>query len=162
MVHGIPVQPFLVEDTENTLNTTLFSDECATFNPIRVTGTPRWLAQPGSKRAASVVFSVASETEKTHALQNGLYIAGIKVRTTPYRPYSAKTQCHRCQGFGHDPKTCKRPTRCGICAEKHHTRAHICSVCNNTSTCEHVKCVNCSGNHPSNSSQCETYNAIRG
>ena len=156
VAHGIPTQPF-AED----LN--LLKDECSMFNPIKLIQTPRWLTKPEGKQAGSIVFAVATETEKKYCLQEGLIIAGLKTKVVNYKAFSPKTQCYKCQGYGHNPTTCRKPTKCRLCAKNHHTRDHKCNVCDSSELCSHVetKCSNCNGNHMANSTDCEVFRAIR-
>jgi hypothetical protein len=158
VAHGVPIQAF------TDLN--LLKDEFNTFNPVVVTGKPMWLTIPEKRtlqRAGSVAFSVSNETEKQHCLKHGLIIAGERVRVVNYKAYSPKTQCYRCQGYSHDPSTCRKATRCRLCASNHQTKDHKCITCNSSTLCDHIeaKCSNCSGNHTSNNPECEIFKSIK-
>lgn len=156
VAHGIPTQPFAE-------NLNLLKDECSMFNPIKLIETPRWLIKPEGKQAGSIVFVVSTETEKKYCLQEGLVIAGLKVKVVNYKAFSPKTQCYKCQGYGHNPTTCRKPTKCRVCAKNHQTRDHKCTTCDSSELCSHVetKCSNCNGNHMANSTECEVFKAIR-
>ena len=156
VAHGVPV----LQDIDAV---GIFQQEVETFNPIKVKGSPRWLRQPtGEKRAGSVVFAVPTEEEGAYSLKNGLYVAGVRVKVVAYKAFTYKTQCYRCQGFGHNPATCNKQIACAICSNKHLTRLHKCSSCAASQLCEHVTpaCSNCKGKHMANNKDCEVYKAI--
>lgn len=157
VAHGIPILPDM-----NILQ--FFADEAKTFNNITVLGAPRWLTQPKEgQRNGSVVFAVADTAEKNRVRQNGgIYIAGILAKVRDYRDFTPKTQCFRCGAFGHNPRTCRKPTKCALCSENHFTKDHSCGTCKASGPCGHIqlKCVNCSGPHAANSRDCEVFRAI--
>ena len=155
IAHGIPTRAF-------TNNLPLFKSEVETFNEVKIIGSPRWLKEPTGKLAGSVKFAVATEEEK-HICLAGLTIAGISVKVETEKAFTNSTQCYRCQGFGHNPKTCKNKAKCRLCGENHHTYGHKCNKCDSTTECEHlqVKCSNCGGNHKANDRSCEVVRAIR-
>ena len=107
VAHGVPVRPFSMG---NAFDEDLFKSEVFTFNQIEVIGKPRWLADPTGKGklAASVAFAVPSQTVANKALEKGLYIAGEKVTVQVLKGYSNRTQCFECQGFVHDPLSCRK------------------------------------------------------
>ena len=161
VAHAIPTQLFGGPTDLNVIR-----DEIHTFNPIKVSGSVGWLTAPDKrqgKRASSIVFTVITEAERKHCLKNGLFIAGEKVQVVNYKAYSPKTQCYRCQGFGHNPATCRKPIKCRLCAGNHHTRDHKCITCNSSNLCGHTeaKCTNCNGNHTANSTECEIFRSIK-
>ena len=156
VAHGVPV----LQDVDAV---SIFQQEAETFNSVKVKGSPRWLRQPTEeKRAGSVVFAVQTEEQGAYSLKNGLYIAGVRVKVVAYKAYTYKTQCYRCQGFGHNPTTCNKPMACSICSKKHLTRLHKCMSCSASQLCEHITplCTNCKGKHMANSKECEVYKAI--
>ena len=156
VAHGVPVLPEV--DTIS-----IFQQEVETFNPVKVKGNPRWLKAPTEeKRAGSVVFAVPTEDEGIFSLKNGLYIAGVRVKVAAFKTFTHKTQCYRCQGFGHNPSTCNKPVACAICAKRHLTRVHKCNSCSASQLCEHATpaCANCKGNHMANNKECEVYKAV--
>ena len=137
-----------------------FKEEVRVFNPYRVKETPRWLKQPREdQRAGSVVFIAPREQEKL-ILASGLLVFGKRVKVVPYIPYTSKTQCYRCQGFSHDPTTCRAPYCCRVCAKAHPTRAHKCPTCLE-GPCKHTTCANCKGDHAANSRDCEVIRALK-
>ena len=156
VAHGVPILPEI--DTVG-----IFQQEAETFNPIKIKGVPRWLKAPtADKRAGSVVFAVPTEEQATHCRKNGLFIAGVRVKVAVYKAFTNKTQCYRCQGFGHNPATCNKPIACAVCAKRHLTKMHKCNDCSASQQCEHtnLSCVNCKGNHAANNKDCEVYKAI--
>ena len=152
VAHNIPVSSF-----------TDFSEEVKTYNNLQVVGNPRWLVKPENKEAGSVVFAVKSTTEEKTCVQQGLIFAGTKVKVVKYRPFSLKTQCFKCQGFGHNPTTCQQRLACRLCSKSHHTKNHICPTCKKEGKYEHLvsKCINCTRNHEADSLDCEVVQAIR-
>lgn len=60
-------------------------------------------------------------------------------------------QCHRCQGWSHVTSNCYNKPACLKCAGDHFTRD-----CTKEKTTP-AKCVNCSGTHPANYTQCPEY-----
>lgn len=157
VAHGVPV-------CEETDALSIFQQEAETYNPIKVMGAPRWLKKPRPDQlAGSVVFAVPTADQGAYSQKNGLYIAGVRAKVVAYKTFNSKTQCHRCQGFGHDPTTCSRQARCAICAKPHLTRVHKCPKCNASERCEHIElsCINCKGKHQANSPSCEVHSAIR-
>ena len=156
VAHGVPVLSEI--DTIG-----IFQQEAETFNPVKIKGTPRWLKAPTEdKRAGSVVFAVPTEEEALYSRKNGLYIAGVRVKVAVFKAFTQKTQCYRCQGFGHNPTLCNKPVACAICSKKHLTRMHKCTSCNASQVCEHIApaCVNCKGKHAANNRECEVYRAV--
>ena len=156
VAHGVPV----LQEIDAI---SIFQQEVETFNPVKVKGSPRWLKQPAEeKRAGSVVFAVPTEEEANYSRKNGLYIAGVRVKVAVYKAYTNKTQCYRCQGYGHNPATCNKPVACAICSKRHLTRMHKCNSCSASQQCEHTipSCINCKGKHAANSKECEVYKAI--
>lgn len=156
VAHGIPALHF-----------SDFQNEIAGYNDICVVGTPRWLCPvKEGKRAGSVVFSVATEVEKRKCLSYGLNLFGRKTDIEEYRAWNGRTQCFRCQGFGHNPKTCRKRIACGYCNKNHFTRSHRCGKCNNAAGCEHIQlqgtCVNCKGDHNPRDLRCPIVKTHRG
>ena len=75
-------------------------------------------------------------------LPESLKIGYMNVRVTPYIP--SPMRCFKCQRFGHISKFCKNKEICNLCAQEHHD-----------GDCKGPKlCVNCGGDHPSNSKIC--------
>lgn len=139
-----------------------FIEDLKTFYKIDVVGTFCWMKRPEEGRlTGSFCFSVRTEAERNTALQ-GLWIGGFRVKVVNLRTFSRRTQCYRCQGFAHNPNTCKNGLKCRYCAQKHPTKAHRCPTCNSSELCSHitVKCANCNAAHPADYSECEVKKAI--
>lgn len=60
-------------------------------------------------------------------------------------------QCHRCQRWGHATTNCRASPKCLKCAKSHLTRE-----CDRKDE-DAIKCANCSGQHPANSTECKIY-----
>jgi len=153
VAHGVPTRPFVKGIG---LDEDLFKSEARIFNSIEIVGRPRWLANPDGKLAGSVAFAITDEKAYKAALLKGLYIAGVKVTVQPLKAFSDKTQCFKCQGYAHNPASCRKRA-CRICGENHYTKDHRCSSCLSNGNCPHitVRCVNCGGGHTANNPNCE-------
>ena len=138
-----------------------FKSEVKTYNGIDTIGEPRWLIQPKNS-AGSVIFAVKNEIDEKRCLR-GLIFEGIDVKIVKFRSFSPKSQCFKCQGFGHDPKTCKNKKSCKFCGKNHFTKDHVCLSCKSSGKCIHLipKCVNCGQNHIADDPICETIREIR-
>jgi hypothetical protein len=110
-----------------------------------------------------VVFAVATEAQKQTLIQKGLIIAGITAKVEALKAFTPTTQCFWCQGFNHNPRTCRKRPKCRLCAGGHPTRQHKCNTCEASGACDHLrpKCSNCGGAHPANDLKCEVYRAVR-
>jgi hypothetical protein len=156
VVHGVPIQPFSTSDGLSVLR-----NEIEIFNPdLKLLRDPNWLCSEENrqtKRHASIVFAVADEEQAQKATQRKLYIAGSQLIAESYKSAKFKTQCQKCQKFGHSTKDCFSKECCQICAEKHYTRQHKCQICQTIGVeCPHakLKCRNCGENHRANSQLC--------
>jgi hypothetical protein len=126
------------------------------YDDTQVKDTARWLSRASDlewKTTGSIVFPVASVAASKGLLRYGLNILGKNCRVEAYRSHSARAQCFRCQGYGHNPKACKGPVACRLCSKNHFTFSHKCSTCGSSSACNHqeAKCTNCSQSHAANS-----------
>jgi hypothetical protein len=155
VAHGVPYHPQDCDISE------IFKSEVETFNPVKVKGRWNYLKKPTeASRHVSIAFAVETEDEAKYIRKNGLYVAGVHCKIANFRAFGPRTQCFQCQGYGHNPRTCHKPQRCRLCADDHFTWDHECGTCKATKLCEHVKCVNCSGHHPSDYKGCEVYKTI--
>ena len=163
---GLPLSCFRLESDNSGVPTearSAFHAECQDFNPVQVKGAVRWLKKP-TKPEGSIVFAVDTQREQQYCLQKGLFIAGKRVSVVNFKTHSQYSQCPRCQGFGHNPAQCRKRIACKLCAGKHFTKNHQCTICNSSSECSHMKakCANCGENHPANNRDCEILKAVRG
>ena len=161
IAHKVPVSVFQQADS---FDSQLFKLETETYNQLKLIGNAGWLAKSvDGKRASSVVFAVATEEEKWTCLTGGLTVAGVTCKVEILKPFTPKTQCFRCQAYGHDPTKCRRKPACRICGETHFTKDHACDSCQTASnSCSHKPpyCANCSGAHTADSSECEVRRAL--
>ena len=156
VAQGVPVREF--DDL------TALKKDIETFNPITVTGEPRWLSKNlEGKRTSSVVFAVTTEKEATYCLRNSIIVAGQTTRVSRFKQFSPRTQCYRCLGFGHNPATCKGKPACRYCGKNHYTTSHRCTTCGSSTPCEHLtpRCANCKGPHHADSLECEVVRAFQ-
>ena len=163
VISGIPLTDF------NNRDLSIINEEITTFNKgLSPIGTPYWLT-PLSRREnleqrfGKIIVSFATKEEANKAVQRRLYIAGISVRVEHYNQVSRSTQCSKCQAFGHLEATCKRPARCKLCSESHHSKLHYCNTCNSKAKCIHLvpKCINCKESHTADDKNCQVYKAVK-
>ena len=154
VAHGIPAESDL----------TKFEAECTGFNDIRPIGQGRWLNPASEKPYKSVVFAVKTQVDKASCLRYGLFLFNRRSKVEVFRAWGPKTQCYRCQSFGHNPSACKKQVACWLCRKQHFTKSHYCKVCNETGKrCIHtaVRCVNCNESYEVNSTECYTVKTVR-
>ncbi len=156
VVHGVSIQPFSTSD-----GLFLLKDEIETFNPgLKLTRNPSWLSSEENRQNklhASIVFAVNDAEQAKNAVQKMLYIAGTQLTAEQYKSADIKTQCQKCQKFGHATRHCVNQNWCQICAKNHNTKLHRCQICNTTGVeCPHakLKCKNCGEDHRANSQIC--------
>jgi len=154
IIHGIPKEGF-----------SDFKSEIETYNSVKIMGKPRWLVPiKDGKNAGSIVFNIKTIEEQNYCIKNGLTFYGSQFNVTKFKSFSEKTQCYKCQGFGHNPKNCNKKPVCRYCGKNHYTKTHVCRECKKDGLCDHtqLKCVNCEGNHAADSINCEIVKAIKG
>jgi hypothetical protein len=158
VAHMIPTSIFNVEGGMD-----LLQEEIQAFNGLNPITKPVWLSSPenrAKKMHGSVLLAFESKIEAEKALRNRLQIAGISVRTTEFILARPTDQCHRCQQFGHNERTCKKDPKCPICADNHPKRLHHCHICTSRGEkCIHskIKCANCLGAHEATDKSCKAY-----
>lgn len=98
----------------------------------------------------SMVMATTEKSEEGKRLFNIRKLLGLNVRTEPKRRQTGKTQCFRCQRFGHVQLNCTLPPRCAFCAKDHQSRD-----CTKTrGPGKEATCANCEGAHPAFASGC--------
>lgn len=87
-----------------------------------------------------------------NAAVSEVMVGNSKFRTKIYIP--RPMQCKRCFRFGHTAKLCKSGQEvCGHCGVKGHPTAS----CQHANDASKVRCINCEGNHQSQSASCPKY-----
>ena len=87
-------------------------------------------------------------TFNTSVLPKQVKVALFRVSVNAY--ILNPLRCYQCQLFGHHEDKCKKQMICVNCGEPKH--------CIHDKDCTNVaKCVNCSGNHPADSRQCQAW-----
>lgn len=84
-------------------------------------------------------------------------ILGYRVNFSKYQKGAQPTQCYNCQRFSHASANCWLAPRCMRCGDSH--KSSECPLVDETTKKvpeEKVKCINCEGNHTSNSKDCPT------
>ena len=165
-VHGMPLERYLGEGKME-----LLKREVESATGIQLKTIPRWLIsesrlreqqESNNKRGSAIVITVSGESEAKTLCASGLRFGGVVKIVEKYWESGPSSVCMTCCGIGHERmgKCGSRPPKCVICAGPHKMDEHQCGVngCNKGSRkiCAHVvvKCANCDGSHPANSSQC--------
>lgn len=77
----------------------------------------------------------------------GIWMFGKRCRLERACPNHRRSQCHKCQAYGHHQDTCPNGPRCAVCAETHLTTQHKCSNATfpGVAKCNHtpIRCANC-------------------
>lgn len=84
-------------------------------------------------------------------------ILGYRVFFSRYEKGVQPTQCYNCQRYSHASANCWMEPRCMRCSGPH--KSSECCLLDKTSKKipdDKVKCINCDGNHTSNSNECPT------
>lgn len=85
---------------------------------------------------------VTAPMQHKESLMRLTRLGGLVVRVEAQRAPTVKTQCHRCQDFGHTQTYCNVRPRCVKCGQQH--RATDCKLQDG----EDPTCANCGGAHP--------------
>ena len=134
--------------------------EIEAYNPqLQLACTPRWLVKEiaSHKVCSSVVLSFKDNAGYKKALK-GVWVNGVRLRTSTFYAARPQDQCKRCQTFGHAWQSCRHQEACKYCAGKHQSTAHTCNQCNvKGKHCTHTqaKCILCAGDHFATSPDCE-------
>ena len=100
IAHGVPTA---IECQAATL-TEAFATELK-FSQVELVGHAYWL-NPAIKQSGSISFAIRDPQQAAQALK-GLKIAGQFCRVVRKEPFTLLTRCFRCQGVGHNPRTCR-------------------------------------------------------
>ncbi|RPA76262.1 hypothetical protein BJ508DRAFT_191409, partial [Ascobolus immersus RN42] len=156
LVHGVSVVDFGKEQGMEYLR-----DEINCFNPkVQLASLPRWLLSDDrreGKAYSSVVIAFRTQEEQNLA-NKGLYIHGIRKRTSTYYASRRSDQCSHCLKFGHVWQTCKNSPHCKYCAGPHLSTEHACKTCDvKGKSCAHntPRCFNCKEDHFATSRDCK-------
>jgi hypothetical protein len=84
------------------------------------------------------------------------------VNIRPFEGVLNKTQCFKCQGYGHQPDKCRKKA-CRICGQNHYTKEHKCPICLSNNQCPHIKvnCINCNKAHIAHDPNYEIRKALK-
>ena len=163
----VPWSKFLV----HTIPTSMSLEEISAwivsnYPKLRMGQAPRWLTSI-DRRANKDKSTVVITLEGTHTLETlGMRSMSLRNKTCRMEAhvgYGPATQCRHCQGFGHHTTKCQSTSGpiCAVCAGKHPTRRHPCSVpaCRKGPACKHTppKCANCGGAHRAYDTTCPKY-----
>ena len=101
------------------------------------------------KQRGSLIIGVSSEEMRRTAIKGGIVIDTQLFEARFFETALRKTQCYKCQQWGHTQAACVKPARCGSCAGPHNTRD--CSG-------ERISCANCGDRHKTwNLERCRAY-----
>ena len=99
------IQSFSASDELFTLK-----DEIETFNSdLKLMRNSSWLFSEKNrqnKQHASIVFAINDAEQAQKAVQKMLYIADTQLTAEQYKSADIKTQCQKCQKFGHATRHC--------------------------------------------------------
>jgi len=88
----------------------LLKEKIETFNPgLKLMRNPGWLSSEKNRQKKlheSIVFAVNDAEQAKKAVQKMLYIAGSQLAAEQYKSADVKTQCQKCQKFGHATRHC--------------------------------------------------------
>lgn len=110
-------------------------------------------SKKSNERTASSFLCIFPKTTSINDVKKLKAIDNTRLRWEPYAKKIRRTQCHRCQGFGHGSSYCNLPPRCVKCPGKHLTGD--CSRKDRTDG--NAECCNCGGPHAANYSGCPSY-----
>ena len=101
------------------------------------------------KQRGSLIIGVSSEEMRRTAIKGGIVIDAQLFEARFFETAFRKTQCYKCQQWGHTQAACVKPARCGNCAGPHNTRD--CPG-------ERISCANCGDGHKTwNLDRCRAY-----
>jgi len=159
MVHGIAISDF---DTATGMQD--LQKEVELYNPrLQLATLPRWVTTRESragKMHGSVVLSFDNEEMHQMSLRGKLFIGGASCHTRNFRETKPTDWCVNCQSYGHTAPICHKASRCLYCQEDHPTIQHRCGACRANKGCEHVKCINCGGDHAANDKKCGEWQTV--
>jgi hypothetical protein len=134
------------------------------MSKIKIIQAPRWVRRPedieGFKSSISFAFKDPDGQLIKLLLKTQLFMFGSPVQAKRWEDKPRLRQCTRCWKLGHFEATCRAPTRCRRCSEKHQESAHQehCKDCMNTEAsipCNHPpKCANCREAHAADAPEC--------
>jgi hypothetical protein len=134
------------------------------MNKVKITQPPRWVRRPedidGFKSSISFAFEDPDGQMIKLLLKTQLFMFGSPVRAKRWEDKPRLRQCTRCWKLGHFEVTCRAPTRCRRCSEKHPEEMHRehCKECTNSEAsipCNHPpKCANCREGHVADAPEC--------
>ena len=105
VVHEVSIQSFSTSD-----ELFLLKEEIETFNPgLKLMRNPSWSSSEENRQNklhASIVFAINDAEQARKAVQKMLYIAGSQLVAEQYKSADTKTQCQKCQKFGHATRHC--------------------------------------------------------
>ena len=159
IVHEVSVISFSTSD-----DLSILRNEIEIFNSdFKLLRNSSWLSSEENrqnKRHESIIFAIDNAEQAEQAIKKKLYIAESQLVAENYKSANIKTQCQKCQKFGHSTRNCINQECCQICAEKHYTRQHKCHICQTIGVeCSHakLKCRNCGEDHRANSQICSIW-----
>ena len=96
-----------------------------------------------------IKIEVSSREDLLKLIKDRVKFLNQRYIVEEYHRKSRVVKCHKCQGWGHIQRYCKKDPKCGKCAEKHESK-----TCTITSG---FKCAHCSLNHMAGSADCKIF-----
>ena len=109
-----------------------------------------WISKVSDRPIGSLVIWLKKEAVRDFLLRNQVAMFGAGAAwTSVYVKQETPERCFNCNTYGHMQSRCTKPTACGICSGKHHTRE-----------CQHLdqpRCTACQGPHRVTDPGCQEY-----
>jgi hypothetical protein len=110
----------------------------------------------GKTHSSMVIAFPARFTLQTLGFRS-LPLFNQQCRFDTYIESSTRTQCRKCQAFGHHQNLCRTKShKCAICLDSHLTDDHKCTTCKGGAKCSHppFRCANCGQAHKAYNNAC--------
>ena len=109
-----------------------------------------WISKVSDRPIGSLVIGLKKEAARDFLQREQVAIFGAGAAwTSVYVKQETPERCFNCNTYGHMQSRCTKPTACGICSGKHHTRE-----------CQHLdqpRCTACQGPHRVTDPGCQEY-----
>lgn len=127
MVHGMQISKF---DTNNqaAIKSSIESENRSLHPGLEITRVrwpaSAWRSTNGRKQYCSLIVNVATSEMADRLIAEGLVYRNEAKLVVMFDQTASKTQCYKCQSYGHIARVCIRDVRCAECNQNHDTREH--------------------------------------
>ena len=109
-----------------------------------------WLSKVSDRPMGSLVIWLKKEAARDFLLREQVAMFGAGAAwTSIYVKRETPERCFNCNTYGHMQARCTKPTACGVCSGKHHTRECQCL--------DQPRCTACQGPHRVTDPGCQEY-----